>query len=83
MKRLFTKEHQEAETQQCKRQIAVQGILLSIIRPGLPVMYQYMDNVIRTSNVQAIREVSVHHVSFETENSIYTVSFENAAAAGF
>ena len=81
MKNIFGKKGNEV--QECKRQVAVMGTLLSVLRPGLPVMYQYMGNVIRTSNVVTILEASVHHVSLETENSIYTISYENVAAAGF
>ena len=81
MKCLFAKKGNEAP--ESKRQVAVIGTLLSILRPGLPVMYDYMGNTIRTSNVVQILEASPNHVSFETENSIYRISFGTVAAAGF
>ena len=81
MRRLFEKKGNAA--QDGKRQITVIGTLLSILRPGLPVMYDYMGSTIRTSNVVQILEASPSHVTFETENSIYRISFETVAAVGF
>lgn len=80
---LFAKKDNNKEEQKSKRQIAAIGTLLSILRPGIPVMYECMGNTIRTSNVVRILEASPSHVSFETENSIYRISFKTMAAAGF
>lgn len=60
-----------------KREISVTGILTEILRPGSPVTYLYHGNLIRTSAVQAILEVSASHVRFETKNSIYTICYDN------
>ena len=51
-----------------KRFITVTATLISILKPGLPAIYLYQGNLIRTSTVQAI---------LETENSIYTIAFFN------
>lgn len=66
-----------------KRQISVTGALMEILRPGLPAVYLYHGNLIRTSVVQAILEASADHVRFETKNSIYTISYNNQPGEGF
>lgn len=66
-----------------KRQISVTGALMEILRPGLPAVYLYHGNLIRTSAVQAILEASADHVRFETKNSIYTISYNNQPGEGF
>ena len=66
-----------------KREISVTGALTDILRPGLPAMYLYQGNLIRTSTVQAILEASASHVRFETLNSIYTISYNNQPGEGF
>lgn len=83
MKGLFLKKGNSNEELKCKRQITVIGTLLSTLKPGIPAMYDYMGSTIRTSNIVQILEASQYHVSFETENSIYRISFETVAAAGF
>ena len=60
-----------------KREVSVTGALTDILRPGLPAMYLYQGNLIRTSTVQAILEASASHVRFETLNSIYTICYNN------
>ncbi len=60
-----------------KRFITVTATLISILKPGLPAIYLYQGNLIRTSTVQAILEAAPNHVQFETENSIYTIAFFN------
>ena len=66
-----------------KREVSVTGALTDILRPGLPAMYLYQGNLIRTSTVQAILEASASHVRFETLNSIYTISYNNQPGEGF
>lgn len=75
MLRVFQKKSTKEFTQ--KRFITVTGTLTSILKPGLPAVYLYQGNLIRTSAVQAILEAAPNHVRFETENSIYTISFFN------
>ncbi len=60
-----------------KREVSVTGALTDILRPGIPAMYLYQGNLIRTSAVQAILEASASHVRFETLNSIYTICYNN------
>ena len=59
------------------------GTAPDVLRPGLPAMYLYHGNLIRTSTVQAILEASASHVRFETLNSIYTISYNNQLGEGF
>ena len=66
-----------------KREVSVNGALTDVLRPGLPAMYLYQGNLIRTSTVQAILEASADHVRFETLNSIYTISYDNWPGEGF
>lgn len=75
MLRVFQKKSTKEFTQ--KRFITVTGTIISILKPGLPAIYLYQGNLIRTSAVQAILEAAPNHVRFETENSIYTISFFN------
>lgn len=65
-----------------KRQVCVTGALTEILRPGNPAIYLYHGNLIRTSTVQAILEASSSHVRFETENSIYTISYNSPPGSG-
>ena len=66
-----------------KREVSVTGALTDVLRPGLPALYLYQGNLIRTSTVQAILEASASHVRFETLNSIYTISYNNQPGEGF
>ena len=66
-----------------KREISVTGSLTDVLRPGLPAMYLYQGNLIRTSAVQAILEASASHVRFETLNSVYTISYNNQPGGAF
>lgn len=58
-----------------KRSIFVTGVLADILTPGLPAVYLYQGNLIRTSTVEAILEAAPNHIRFETKTSIYTLSF--------
>lgn len=66
-----------------KREISLTGALMEILRPGLPAMYLYQGNLICTSTVLAILEASASHVRFETQNSIYTISYNNQPGESF
>ena len=72
---LFQKKSTEEFTN--KRSITVTGTLTSILRPGLPAVYLYHGNLIRTATVEAILEAAPNHVRFETQNIIYTISYFN------
>ena len=58
-----------------KRHINVTATLAAVLTPGLPAVYLYQGNLIRTATVEAILEAAPNHVRFETRNSIYTLSF--------
>lgn len=58
-----------------KAQVYLTGSLVNILRAGMPALYLYQGNLIRTSTVQAILEASPEYVCFETDNSIYTISY--------
>lgn len=58
-----------------KTQVYLTGSLVNILRAGMPALYLYQGNLIRTSTVQAILEASPEYVCFETNNSIYTISY--------
>ena len=66
-----------------KREVSVTGSLDEVLRPGSPVTYLYHGNLIRTSTVQSILEASASHVRFETQNSIYTISYNTPPVEGF
>lgn len=55
--------------------------LLSL-KPGAPATYLYGGHLIRTTAVQAILEASPSYVQFETQNSIYTISYDLLPAEG-
>ena len=77
------KDKNRNQNQAHKREVTVTGALTDVLRPGLPAMYLYQGNLIRTSTVQAILEASASHVRFETLNSIYTISYNNQLGEGF
>ena len=58
-----------------KTQVYLTGSLVNILRAGMPALYLYQGNLIRAATVQAILEASPEYVCFETDNSIYTISY--------
>lgn len=56
-----------------KKYIHLQGSLLVPLAVGCCAWISYNGNVIRTSRVVAIREMSDRRASFETLNSLYCV----------
>ena len=80
---LKNKNNNHNQAQVYKREISVTGALTDVLRPGLPALYLYQGNLIRTSTVQAILEASADHVRFETLNSIYTISYNNQPGGAF
>ena len=65
-----------------KTQVYLTGSLVNILRAGTPALYLYQGNLIRTSTVQAILEASPEYVCFETDNSIYTISYTTMPVEG-
>ena len=57
-----------------KPHIRITARLLGILKPGMPAVYLYNGELIRTSAVRIILEETPERVSFETQNSIYTIS---------
>lgn len=66
-----------------KTQVYLTGSLVNILRAGTPALYLYQGNLIRTSAVQAILEASPEYVCFETNNSIYTISYTTMSIKEF
>lgn len=56
-----------------KKYIYLEGTLLVPLTVGHCAWISYNGNVIRTSSIVAIREMSSHRASFETKNSHYCV----------
>lgn len=63
------------EYQKPKRSVSITATLANVLTPGMPAIYLYQGNLIRTSTVEAILEAAPNHVRFETRNSICTLSF--------
>lgn len=57
-----------------KPHICITARLLGILKPGMPAVYLYNGEQIRTSAVRSILEETPERVRFETQNSIYTIS---------
>lgn len=51
------------------------GVLASVLRPGVPALYLYNGQIIRTTAVESILEASPDYVRFETQDIIYKISF--------
>ena len=58
-----------------KNHYYITGYLNVIISAGQPAEYVYSGNLIRTSTVRQILEVSENYITFETTNSFYTLSY--------
>lgn len=59
-----------------KKNVTLTGILMDVLRPGMPARYLYNGNLIRTSTVKEILEATPDYIRFETRNSIYTISYK-------
>lgn len=75
MKNSTTSRSKKERIPASKRPITVTATLAAALMPGLPAVYLYHGNLIRTTAVEAILEAAPDHVRFETRNSIYTLSF--------
>lgn len=58
-----------------KHIVNVTGTLANVLVPGMPALYLYEGQCIRTAVVKSILEVSTDYVRFETSRRIYTISF--------
>lgn len=61
----------------------VTGYLYAPVLVGKPAQYFYNGKAIRTSTVQQILEASEDFITFETLNSIYTISYTRVPAEGY
>lgn len=67
--------HHKNKCLKTKTSVIVTATLANVLTPGMPAVYLYRGNLIRTTAVEAILEAAPNHVRFETKNSIYTLSF--------
>lgn len=67
--------HHKNKCPKTKASVIVTATLANVLTPGMPGVYLYRGNLIRTTAVEAILEAAPNHVRFETKNSIYTLSF--------
>ena len=58
-----------------KHVVNVTGTLANVLTPGMPALYLYEDQCIRSAVVKSILEVSTDYVRFETSRRIYNISF--------
>lgn len=58
-----------------KKMVILTGIFLSPVKCGERAVFTYSGQVVRTSTVSVILEVTAEHIKFETKNSIYIVSY--------
>lgn len=63
-----------------KTHFYVTGYLCSPVTKGIPAEYVYNGNTIRTSTVMQILEACETYITFETVNSIYTISYVRVPA---
>ena len=62
-----------------KKKITVTGTLTNVLAPGIPAVYLYHGNLVRTTAVEAILEAAPGHVRFETKEAVYTLSYKKTA----
>ena len=62
-----------------KKNITITGTLTNVLAPGLPPVYLYQGNLVRTTAVEAILEAAPGHVRFETREAVYTLSYKKTA----
>ena len=58
-----------------KHVVNVTGTLANVLTPGMPALYLYEGQCIRTAVVKSILEVSTDYVRFETSRRIDNISF--------
>ena len=56
-----------------KHIVNVTGTLANVLVPGMPALYLYEGQCIRTAVVKSILEVSTDYVRFETSRRIYNI----------
>jgi hypothetical protein len=58
-----------------KKVVFINGTLLLPLKIGARATIFKDDEIIRTSTVEAIKQVTQNNITFETQNSIYCVAF--------
>lgn len=66
-----------------KKRICVTGHLCSPVTKGQPVGYIYNGHTILTAQVEHILEACEDYVTFETINTLYTISYTQIPSAGY
>lgn len=64
-----------------KKMILLSGTFLAPIKCGERVVFTYNGQVVRTSTVLEIQEITAEYIRFETRNSIYMVRHQNLPPA--
>ncbi len=60
-----------------KTTVILTGTFLSPVKSGEKALFTYNGQVVRTSTVFEILEITADYIKFETRNSIYIVSYPN------
>lgn len=60
-----------------KTTVILTGTFLSPVKSGEKALFTYNGQVVRTSTVFEILEITADYIKFETRNSIYIVSHPN------
>lgn len=64
-----------------KKMILLSGTFLAPIKCGERAVFTYNGQVVRTSTVLEIQEITAEYIRFETRNSIYMVRHQNLPPA--
>lgn len=60
-----------------KKTVILMGTFLAPVKRGEKALFTYNGQVVRTSTVFEILEITANYIKFETRNSIYVVSHQN------
>lgn len=64
-----------------KKMVLLTGTFLAPLKCGVKAVFIYNGQVVRTSTVLNIQEITADYVKFETRNSIYMVHHQNLPPA--
>lgn len=64
-----------------KKMILLTGTFLAPLRCGVKAVFTYNGQVVCTSTVLKIQEITADYIKFETRNSIYVVNHQNLPPA--
>ena len=60
-----------------KKTVILKGTFISPVKCGERAIFTYNGQVMRTSTVSEILEITADYIKFETRNSIYIVSYHS------